>query len=337
VNVQLLIDSLVQQVTVLIAQLATSGGIRAPIAHVANQVFVDLARELERQGVGRKVSADMFGMALRAYQRKLRRLTSAHGQPEQTLGRSVVEEISELGTLSRRQLLRRFRTDDEVVVRAVLRDLVEAGVLACSGSGPDASYRVISEGELAERLDEAREQGLEELLWAIVYRSGPISAAGLAARLPLDEKELAVQLEALHVRGRLERSGDLYAARDFSVALNAASGWEAAVFDHVQAVVQTICQRLRAGGSVPAGSETVGGSTYSFDLWDGHPLAAEVESALARFRVAHTGLRERVEAFNRQHGRPARYRQVIVYGGQCLLEREPDANEADRDQEDGDD
>ena len=66
-NAQILIDSIVRQVTVLIAQLATSGGIRAPLSHVANQVFVDLARELEEQGVSRKVSADMFGMALRAY------------------------------------------------------------------------------------------------------------------------------------------------------------------------------------------------------------------------------------------------------------------------------
>ncbi len=65
-NAQVLIDSIVRQVTVLIAQLATSGGIRAPLSHVANQVFLDLARELEEQGVSRKVSADMFGMALRA-------------------------------------------------------------------------------------------------------------------------------------------------------------------------------------------------------------------------------------------------------------------------------
>ena len=76
-NVNVLIDSIVRQVTVLIAQLATSGGVRAPLAHVANQVFLDLANELESQGVSRKVSADMFGMALRAYIRKVRRLSES--------------------------------------------------------------------------------------------------------------------------------------------------------------------------------------------------------------------------------------------------------------------
>ena len=38
-NVNLLIDALVRQTTVLIAQLATIAGIRAPLAHVADQVF----------------------------------------------------------------------------------------------------------------------------------------------------------------------------------------------------------------------------------------------------------------------------------------------------------
>jgi len=46
-NVQLLIDSIVRQTTVLIAQLATAGGVRAPLSHVAGQVFVELSRALE--------------------------------------------------------------------------------------------------------------------------------------------------------------------------------------------------------------------------------------------------------------------------------------------------
>ena len=90
VNVQLLIDSIVRQTTVLIAQLATRGGIRAPLAHVANQVFVDLATELNNQGVSRKVSADMFGMALRAYVRKVQRLGESSTERGRTLWEAVV-------------------------------------------------------------------------------------------------------------------------------------------------------------------------------------------------------------------------------------------------------
>jgi hypothetical protein len=204
------------------------------------------------------------------------------------------------------------------------------------GHGSQRDYWAVSEQELAQRWPAASEQGLDELLWAIVYRSGPIETQALASRLSLDETRLQGRLDGLVSSGRLMRASDSYEARDFSVPLNAAAGWEAAVFDHVQAMVQTICQRLSSGAAVPGGSESVGGSTYSFDVWDEHPMAAEVQAALARFRAEHTALRERVEAFNREHELPARYRQVVVYGGQCLLEREnggaqvaPEGNDVD--------
>ena len=67
VNVNLLIDSIVAQATVLIAQLATATGTRAPLAHTANQVFLDLFRELKGQGLGNKVIADVSGLAIRTY------------------------------------------------------------------------------------------------------------------------------------------------------------------------------------------------------------------------------------------------------------------------------
>ena len=72
---KLLIDAIVRQTTVLLAQLSTAAGIRAPLAHVADQVFVELAKEIEAQGVGKKIVADMFGLALRGYQKKVQRLT----------------------------------------------------------------------------------------------------------------------------------------------------------------------------------------------------------------------------------------------------------------------
>ena len=71
-TVRLLIEGIVRQITVLLAELATSGGIRAPLANVADRVFMELARELESHGVSRAVSADMFGLALRTYLRRIR-------------------------------------------------------------------------------------------------------------------------------------------------------------------------------------------------------------------------------------------------------------------------
>jgi hypothetical protein len=39
----LLIDAIVRQTTLLIVQLATAGGFRTTLAHIADQVFRDLA------------------------------------------------------------------------------------------------------------------------------------------------------------------------------------------------------------------------------------------------------------------------------------------------------
>ena len=99
-NIQFLIDSIVRQTTVLIAQLATSGGARAPLAHVANQVFLDLATELEAHGIGRKVGADMFGLALRSYQRKIQRLSESATQRGRSLWEAVFDFLIKSGFAS---------------------------------------------------------------------------------------------------------------------------------------------------------------------------------------------------------------------------------------------
>jgi hypothetical protein len=49
VPTQALIDAIVRQTTVLIAQLATAGGARTPLADIADQVFIDIACELHNR------------------------------------------------------------------------------------------------------------------------------------------------------------------------------------------------------------------------------------------------------------------------------------------------
>ncbi len=128
-SVKLLIDSVVQQTTVLIAQLSTAAGIRAPLSHVADQVFLSLAREIEAQGVGRKVAADMFGMALRAYQIKVQRLTESATTRDKTLWETVLEFVTEQGPVVRSRVLDRFSLDGERETIAVLTDLVNSGLI----------------------------------------------------------------------------------------------------------------------------------------------------------------------------------------------------------------
>lgn len=322
-NTPILIDSIVRQVTVLLAQLGTAGGLRAPMAHLANQVFLHLAQEIEAQGVSRKVSADMFGMALRAYIRKVGRLREGHSAPGVTLWQAVLQFIREQGLVLRSRVLERFAHDPEPVLASVLHDLCESGLVFVLGSGSRVAYRAASEQELGELTRFGADEGLEELIWALVLHEGPLGESELARRAGREPDGLAPTLERLLADGRIERrtNGMLW-ARDLVIPLSAPAGWEAAVFDHFQAVVQTIVQRLERRTLDPAAP--IGGSTYRFDIWPGHPHAARVQARLTEIRQELSALRAEVSEHNARVGLPATYRQVALYVGQCQLDRETD-------------
>ena len=324
-NVQLLVDSIVRQTTVLIAQLATSGGIRAPVAHIANQVFFELAKELESQGVSRKVSADMFGMALRAYVRKVRRLGEGQTERGKTLWQTVLDFIRREELVTRDRILERFDCDDELQVSSVLHDLTESGMVFCSGSGRNAAFRAATDAELGRLAELEGQHGLDEFAWVLVFRHGPLADDKLAELLGKKPDDIVALIERLIAQGKVQRapSGDL-SAPEFVILPGASAGWEAAVFDHFQAVVQTVCQRLRANAGEEHNAAPIGGSTYTYDVWQGHPLEVEVTNKLSDLRHQCHELRKRVDEYNRTHGVPDEHRQVVTYVGQCVLDRELD-------------
>jgi hypothetical protein len=320
VNATLLIDAIVRQTTVLIAQLATSGGLRAPLAHVANQVFLDLANELDAQGVSRKISADMFGMALRAYRKKIQRLSESSTHRDRSLWESVLEYIETNEVRSRQEVLMRFRHDDETQVRGVLHDLVESGLVAVSG-GPTATVYRCTTDEEQQALQRAG-AGLEELLWVIIYREGRHTADELAKKCGQRSEALLPALERLRTQNRIELLEDgRYRARSFAVPLGAKTGWEGAVFDHYHALVKTMCLRLQALAQPTSASDRVGGSTYTFKVWPAHPHHEEVLQTLAGIRERLTALRAKVESWNDANPSPTETLAVTVYAGQCAIEQ----------------
>lgn len=248
-NIQILIDSVVRQTTILIAQLATAGGARAPLAHVANQVFLDLVRELDEQGVSRKVGADMFGLALRSYQRKIQRLTESNTDRGRSLWEAVLTHLEERKIATRNEVLARFHRDDDQLVRSVLHDLTESGLIFASGSGDGAVYRAATKEDLSHvRASEAKDSGaaLDAMIWAVIYREGPITRDEVARRFPVSADLLDPALERLRDAGRVDRNDDgAYRCHELFVPYGASVGWEAAVFDHFQSVVRTICCKLR--------------------------------------------------------------------------------------------
>ncbi len=317
-NVQVLIDSIFRQTTILVAQLATAGGVRAPLASVANQIFLDLADELNAQGVSRKVSADMFGLALRTYLRKIQRLRESSTDSGRSLWEAVLDYLGQGRLVTRAEVLQRFHRDDGDLVRGVLHDLSESGLLLRVGTGASTAYRAVTKDEL-ETLATARDaNGMDELVWAIVYREGPITRDALAKLVRrADVDTVTARLVATGRIREMDAGGArAFAADHFHVPVEASVGWEAAVFDHFQAVVKTIAARLRGD---TAGEHATGGSTYSFDVWPGHPLEGEVLGLLDRLREQTSALRTRVRAFNDAHGRPREYSHVTFYGGLSVV------------------
>jgi hypothetical protein len=322
-TIDLLIQSVVRQTTILIAQLATSGGTRAPLAQVANQVFLDLVSELERQGVSRKVSADMFGLGLRTYQRKIQRLTESSTDRGRSLWEAVLDYICDQKMATRGNIRMRFAKDDDVQVRGVLHDLCDSGLIFSSGQGPNAVYRATSDDELRALRQLRVGDGLDELLWAIVYREGPVTLENLEALTHLSHSDLEQALTRLVDSNRVQRVQDntdtVYRTGSLFVPVGSPVGWEAAIFDHFQAMVKTICCRLRDDSATSNCGDAIGGSTYTLDVWPGHPLEQETCSTLSRLRAVLVDLRRRVEEYNEAHVIPEQHKQVVLYVGQCLI------------------
>ncbi len=322
-NTKLLIDGLVQQTTVLLAQLSTAAGIRAPLAHLADQVFVELSRAIEAEGVSRKVAADMFGLAIRTYQKKVQRITESLTARDQTLWQAVLEHVSRAGSITRRDLMSHFQRDDPTVLASVVADLLSSGLLCRTGSGDDATLRVAAERELREARGERDRESLEAIVWGTVYRAAGITGQELASALDVAEPELAEILASLVADGRVTRDTDQgrtrYAAARFLVPVSSERGWEAAVFDHFQAMVRAIAAKVRRGVPRSLPDDTIGGATLTFDVSAHHPHREEVFGMLNRVRVEANDLWNRVEQYNREQPLSDEEKlEVTFYFGQSV-------------------
>ncbi|MGD8860261.1 MAG: hypothetical protein PVI30_09620 [Myxococcales bacterium] len=327
-NPQVLIDALVRQTTVLIARIATLQGVRSPLGHVANEVFVGLVDELGNQGVSNKVIADMFGMALRSYRQKVQRLGESATTRGVTLWTAVQRFLAEDGPATRAELFARFVHDDEVSVRGILSDLVESGLIVRSGRGDATHYRVATAEEIRDagsRVDEHTEDADSALVWVHIYREGPIDIGRLAQLVALPAETLEAAVEALQADGRIQRElrngTEVFTARQVLIPVGETAGWEASVVDHHRAVLTAIGAKLTGTARASTAADEIGGTTLTFDLWPGHPREEQVRALLRDTRERVLPLWEEVEEYNRDHPHGETY-QVHYYCGQNVVEEE---------------
>ncbi len=336
----MLIDSIMQQTTLLIGQLSTAAGIRAPLARIADQVFLELAQELDSQGIGRRVAADMFGMALRSYQKKLRRLTASQSAADRTLWRAILEHIRQHQRVSKADLLVRFNRDGEREVGAILADLVGSGLVYQTGRGLDALYRVTSDGDRQQLAGGNDPAALAPVIWSLVYDQPGIDEARLAHALGVPSDTVTSAVHALIEEGRLRRDrpglNAPLLAEDLVVPVGATQGWEVAVHDHFRAVANAIASKVGRGKARSQAGDVVGGGTLSFDLSADHPYRARATALLAEVRAQVNALWNEVEAYNARHPIAEEQRErLYFYFGQYL--EEPDESSLKPGQEPGDD
>jgi DNA-binding MarR family transcriptional regulator len=327
-NPQILIDAIVRQTTVLLARLSTVEGVRSPLGHIANEVFVGLVTELENQGVSNKVIADMFGMALRSYRQKVQRLGESVTTRGVTLWTAVQRYLAERGSATRAELFASFQYDEEAFLRGILNDLVEGGLIVRTGRGDETRYRIATAEELRDlgAVAESRPQDSNAaLVWVQIYREGPLSMARLAQLVPLPHSALQAAVDTLLADGRIRREegqdGEQFAAEHVLIPVGETAGWEAAVIDHHRAVLNALAAKLTKRSRTSTLDDEVGGTTLTFDLWPGHPYEQEVRSLLRSTRAQVLPLWEKVDAYSRQHPGRETY-QVHYYCGQYVVEEE---------------
>lgn len=325
-NPQILIDAIVRQTMVLIARLSTVDGVRSPLSHVANEVFIGLVRELESQGVGKKVIADMFGLALRSYRQKVQRLSESVTTRGVTLWSAVHTYLAERGSATRGELLAHFKHDEELSVRGILNDLAESGLVLRSGRGNATRYRVATTEELEDLGASAAVNTLETnaaLVWVHVYRDSPLRKDRLAQLVPLPEPVLDAAVACLVADGRIRLDSQpdgVYCVTDHClIPVGEAAGWEAAIVDHHRAVLNALAAKVVSGQHVSAAEDEVGGTTITYDLWPGHPREREVRQLLASTRERVIPLWDDITEYNETRASKISYR-VTFYCGQYLVE-----------------
>jgi len=285
-----------------------------PLGPLADRFFHGLACELHAMQIRRRVAADMFGMVPRAYLRKVRRAEESVTDHGYSLWQAVYEFIASTQGVELLELSQRFHRDDEGVLRGVLSDLRESGLVDAAGRGGATFYTATAGNELGARLAQ-KSGGSDELVWAVIYREGPLYRETLRQVIGLSDTELEGSLVRLKEAGRVyerpKRDKTLLCSATTVPDLDTSEHWEAAVFEHYHAVVRALSTLLTR----PTADST-GAATLTFNLWAGHPMSVEVERLFQSMRAEATALRARIEAFNATQP-PQRASRLMLYLGMC--------------------
>lgn len=316
-----LIQSIVKATGKLVARVATAGGTRTSIADLGDIFMASMISELQARGVRQRVMADMFGLHLRSLQYQMRRLSESVTDPGRLLWEAVFDHVRIQGECTRTEILYRFRRDEEATVRGVLSDLVETGLVSSKGKGRNAIFRFSALECVNDSSSELAARAKRALVAIKLFRDGPMSADDLCSAMGMTSDEIASLIDGMdNVRVEEQKEGLSYDVTDFVLPVGATEGAEAAVFHHFESVTDTIAERLAPRLADP--TTRTGASTYSFDVWEGHPEEEAVCALLSETRDGVAQIMARVRAADIAQTKPPRAKQITFYAG--LVEGQPE-------------
>lgn len=306
-NHKLLLVAVVREMARLAAAIATYKDARASLAHLDVHLFGALADALQRQGVGRRVSADMLGMVKRAFLRKVGRAKASITDRGRSLWEAVYDYVASSREVHIAQIEQRFCRDDVETLQGVLADMRESGVVRVQGRGKDALYRIPNAQEL--ELDLKQREDATDLVWTLIHHGTTTRGALLARGIRPEEvdRSIAELLEAQRVESTFAEGVECYRSAGYSIP--AGSALEGAVLDHLHAVTTTLVTVI----SRP--DEVAGATTFQLDVWPDHPLYAETRELYREMRQRLSSLRAKIDAHNIASGHRLPERRLNAYLG----------------------
>ena len=116
-----LVYAIAYEAGAMTAHLANEKGVRRPINWVGDIFFLGVVDELERQGVPKKVAADLLGMSLRTYQRRIAQARASQSSA-QSLWSLVSARLKKRAT--KQDILSWFDPSYHAQIGSILRDMV---------------------------------------------------------------------------------------------------------------------------------------------------------------------------------------------------------------------